>query len=156
MEQKKTLVHLSRQASQGFSLIEILIGLTLIALAGTFVAGKIFDQLYEGQKSSANIQMQNLAERLKEFRRHCYRYPTTEEGLEALINKPTSPECKRYNPGGYLEGGTVPLDPWDSPYVYETDGKKFNIRSYGGDRLEGGEGQDQDIYLFKQGEETPQ
>lgn len=139
---------LKANSKAGFSLIEILIALTLLGIAGTFVAGKIFDQLYEGQKKSAKIQMQNLSERLKEFRRHCGFYPNTEQGLDALIEKPTGGrDCPRYNPGGYIEGGQVPLDPWDEEFVYESDGRTFNIFSLGSDRSEGGEGQDEDIYL---------
>jgi len=134
--------------SAGFSLIEILIALTLLGIAGTFVAGKIFDQLHEGQVSSTRIQMQHLTERLKEFRRHCGNYPTTDQGLQALVTKPTvGTECKRYNPGGYIEGGIVPKDAWDEDYIYDSDGKTFNIYSLGPDKAEGGEGKDADIYL---------
>jgi general secretion pathway protein G len=139
-------------SSQGFSLIEILIALTLLGIAGTFVAGKIFDQLYEGQVQSTKIQMQSLAERLKEFRRHCGTYPTTDQGLESLIAKPSGGrDCPRYNPNGYIEGGKVPQDPWDENFVYESDGRTFNIYSYGADRQEGGEGQDKDIFLNEEG-----
>lgn len=139
---------MARAGTQGFSLIEILIALTLLGIAGTFVAGKIFDQLYEGQVQSTRIQMQSLSERLKEFRRHCGTYPTTDQGLEALVQKPSGGrDCPRYNPSGYIEGGKVPLDPWDEPFGYESDGRTFNIYSYGADRQEGGEGQDKDIHL---------
>lgn len=134
---------------QGFSLLEILIALILLAGAGTFVAGKIFDQFHEGRVESTKIQMNSLAARLKEFNRHCNRYPTTEQGLEALIEKPTSgPECKKYNPGGYIDGDVLPNDPWDTPYFYESDGRKFNIISFGADGIEGGEEKDKDISLY--------
>jgi general secretion pathway protein G len=92
--------------------------------------------------------MNNLADRLKEFRRHCHFYPTTDQGLEALVTKPSGGRgCKRYAPGGYIEGGEVPNDPWDNPFEYESDGKTFNIWSLGADGMEGGEGADADIYL---------
>ncbi len=132
------------RSQSGFSLIEILVGLTLLAIAGTFVAGKIFDQLHEGKVSSTKIQMNNLADRLKEFRRHCGQYPTTEQTLEALVSRPTTGrECPRYAPNGYLDA--VPKDPWDNDYYYESDGKNFNIISYGNDGAEGGDGEDADI-----------
>lgn len=135
---------------KGFSLIEILIALALLAGAGTFVAGKIFDSLYEGQVESTKIQMSSLADRLKEYRRHCGGYPTTEQGLAALIEKPSGgKECKRYNPGGYIEGNSLPKDPWDEDFIYESDGRKFNIYSLGQDREEGGEEKDADIYLYE-------
>jgi general secretion pathway protein G len=136
------------QAQAGFSLIEILIALTLLGIAGTFVAGRIFDYLYEGQVSSTKIQMQNLSERLKEFRRHCNYYPTTDQGLQSLVQKPSGGrECQRYNPQGYIEGGRVPKDPWDNDFAYDSDGKTFNIHSLGRDGADGGEGEDADIYL---------
>jgi general secretion pathway protein G len=130
----------------GMSLIEILIALTLLALAGTFVGGKVFEQLQEGKVQSAKIQIKSLSERLKEFRRDCNFLPLTEQGLDALIDKPTGGrECKRYAPGGYIEGGKVPIDPWDHEFIYTSDGKTFDIMSYGADNAEGGEGADADI-----------
>ena len=130
----------------GMSIIEILIAITLIGLAGTFVVGKIFDNLKEGQVSSTKIQMKHLGDRLQEFRRHCGLFPTTEQGLDALINKPAGgKECKRYQPGGYLNDGKIPLDPWDNEYIYESDGKTYKIKSFGADGIEGGEGFDADI-----------
>ena len=134
-------------ASQnGMSLIEILIALTLLGLAGTFVAGKVTERLQEGQVQTAKIQIRSISERLKEFRRDCNFIPTTDQGLDALVEKPTGGrECKRYAPGGYIEGGKVPLDPWDGEYIYESDGKTFSITTLGADNAEGGEGADADI-----------
>jgi general secretion pathway protein G len=134
------------QSQRGMSLIEILIALTLLALAGTFVGGKVFDQLQEGKVSSAKIQIKSIGDRLKEFRRDCNFLPTTDMGLDALISKPEGGrDCKRYAPGGYIEGGKVPLDPWDQEFIYESDGKTFEIKSLGADNAEGGEGSDADI-----------
>ncbi len=133
---------------KGFSLIEILIALTLLAVAGTFVVGKFFENLHEGQVNSTKIQMSNLDARLKEFRRKCSFYPTTEQGLEALVTKPTGGrECKDYPANGFIEGEQVPKDPWDNDFIYESDGKTVNIYSYGPDGEAGGEGNDADIYL---------
>ena len=77
------------KSQAGMSLIEILIALTLLALAGTFVGGRVFEQLQEGKVSSAKIQIKSLSDRLKEFRRDCNFLPTTDQGLDALIEKPT-------------------------------------------------------------------
>lgn len=133
-------------SQKGMSLIEILIALTLLGLAGTFVAGKVTESLAEGQVQTAKIQIRSISERLKEFRRDCNFIPTTDQGLDALVEKPTGGrECKRYAPGGYIDGGKVPLDPWDGEYIYESDGKTFTILSYGADNAEGGEGADADI-----------
>jgi len=136
------------QNQNGFTLIEILIALTLLALAGTFVAGKFFESLHEGQANSARIQMSNLDGRLKEFRRKCGFFPTTEQGLEALVSKPTGGrECKDYPQNGFVENDQVPKDPWEHEFIYESDGKTFNISSYGSDGEPGGTGTDADIYL---------
>ena len=141
---EKTLV----QNQKGFSLIEILIALTLLAVAGTFVVGRFMDSLNEGQVKSTKIQMSNLDARLKDFRRKCGFYPTTEQGLEALVTKPTSGrECKDYPANGFIEGEQVPKDPWDNDFIYESDGKTINIYSYGPDGEAGGEKNDADIYL---------
>ncbi|MBT3983346.1 MAG: type II secretion system major pseudopilin GspG [Bacteriovoracaceae bacterium] len=138
------------KSQQGFSLIEILIGLSLLAIAGTFVVGKIFDQLSEGKVSAARIQINSLKDRLNEFRRHCNYYPTTEQKLDALVEKPTTgKECKRYAPNGYIDGGEIPLDPWDNEYDYKSDGKKYTIVSFGEDGVEGGDGFDTDISNVK-------
>ncbi len=132
--------------SAGFSLMEILIALTLLGLAGSFVAGKVFDSLQEGRISSTKIQMGNLAERLKDFRRKCNFYPTQDQGLEALIKKPGGRECKDYPPTGFLDD-KIPQDPWNNDFIFESDGQTFNICSNGADGAPGGEGSDADICL---------
>ena len=120
----------------GMTLIEILIVISLIAIIGGMVGGNLFSALEDGKIDSAKIQMKNFGGVLGQYRRHCNQYPTTEQGLDALINKPSGGrECKRYQPGGYMAEGTdsVPLDPWDGEYVYESDGRKFTIISAGPD-----------------------
>lgn len=131
----------------GMSIIEILIALTLLGLAGTFVVGQVYENLKEGEVKSAKIQIKSLGDRLKEFRRDCGFYPTSDQGLEALITKPDGGlrECKRYAPNGYIDGGKVPQDPWGADFIYESDGKAYTIISYGNDNAEGGEGSDADI-----------
>ncbi len=132
--------------AKGMSLVEILIALTLLALAGTFITGQIFDQYEEGRVKSAKIQIQNLEQRLQEFKRHCGFFPTSDQGLDALVQKPGGGrECKRYAPNGYIAGGKLPADPWENEFDYQSDGKKYVIISYGADGVEGGEDWDKDI-----------
>ena len=139
-----------KESQKGMSLIEILIAITLISLMGTFIAGKVFDQLHEGRVKTATIQMKAFESQLKEFRRKCYFYPTSDQGLDALINKPSGGrECKNYPTDGFIDGGEIPLDPWDNEYVYTSDGKNINIISYGEDGIEGGEEKEADISLRK-------
>lgn len=136
-----------RNNQAGMSILEILIALTLLGLAGTFVAGKVFENLQEGKVQTAKIQIKSLGDRLKEFRRDCGFFPTTDQSLDALLNKPEGGgrDCKRYSPSGYIDGGKIPLDPWDAEYIYESDGKTFTIISLGADNAEGGEEFDADI-----------
>ena len=144
----KDMRNIAIESQKGMSLVEILIALTLMGIAGTFVAGKIYERLEQGQVDSAKIQLRNLGDRVKEFKRFCSYYPTTDQGLDALIEKPTGGrECNRYPPGGLIDGGKIPKDPWDFEFVYESDGKAFDIKTYGADGAEGGEGVDADISL---------
>lgn len=135
-------------ASQdGFSLVEILVALTLLGIAGTFVVGKIFDQLEQGKIQAASIQMNGFKSQLQEFRRRCGFYPSTEQGLEALLTKPAGGrDCKRYPPEGFVDGGEIPDDPWDLPYEYVLENGKPNIVSGGTD---GEMGTEDDISLNK-------
>lgn len=136
----------------GFTLTEILIALSLMAIAIGFVGSKLFEQFEDGKKNAASVQMKTLQGVLKDFRRDCNFYPTTEQGLDALISKPsTGRECKRYRPAGYLDATEVPLDPWDNEFIYESDGKTFNIVSLGPDAEEGTE---DDISLNKKESKT--
>lgn len=137
------------KSQRGFSLVEILVSLTLIGIAGTFVVGKIINSLNEGKVSAANIQMNGFAAQLKDFRRKCNFYPDSSQGLEALLEAPSGRECKNYPPGGFIDGESIPQDPWDSDYIFESDGKKFTIKSLGADNEEGGEGYDADVFYPK-------
>ncbi len=128
--------------NKGFSLLEILIAITLVGVVGGFVATNLFGQLEEGKVSSAINQIRGLRANLMDYKRNCNRYPST---LEGLIENTDG--CKRFRPGGYMAQGTeeAPLDPWGEPYAYESDGRKYTIISYGADSTEGGDGFDADI-----------
>ena len=132
--------------NQGFSLIEILVGLTLLALAATFIGGQVFDRLEEGRVSSTKIQIQNLGQILEDYRRICFQYPTGDQGLEALISKPgEGQECKAYPENGFIKQAKVPTDAWERPFFFESDGQKYRITSLGRDGTEGGAGTAADI-----------
>jgi general secretion pathway protein G len=143
MENGKRIIH----GQRGFSLIEIMIVLTLIAVAGTFVVGQLINKLDEGNYSAATTQVRNLKTMLEEYRRYCGVYPTNEQNLDALVAKPSSPpDCPNYPTGGIING-KLPADPWGHPYVYDSpdNGKSYLITSYGKDGAENGEGFDKDI-----------
>lgn len=131
-------------SEQGFSLIEVMVVLTLMALAATFVGGYIFKSLSEGRIKAAKVQMSAFKQQLEDYRRLCYTYPTSEQGLEALVSKPTQdPQCAAYPEGGFMK--KIPSDPWDTPYEYTAEGTKFLIRSFGADKQPEGTGEAADI-----------
>lgn len=140
---KKRIVNNQR----GFSLIEILIVMSLIAVAGTFVMNKLFDRMEEGNQKAAGIQISGFKQLLEDYRRYCSQYPTSEQALDALVSKPTTaPDCPNYPASGFLSSGKLPADPWGTPYQYiSDDGRSFVITSFGNDRKEGGEGFGKDI-----------
>lgn len=133
---------------KGFSLIEILIVIALIAVAGTFVTNQLISRMDEGNRSAAGIQINQFKQLLEDYRRYCSIYPTETQGLDALVAKPTSgPDCTNYPPSGFIQGGKLPVDPWGNAYIYLSpdDGKSYTIMSFGTDKKEGGEGSAKDI-----------
>ena len=126
----------------GMSLIEILIAITLLGIVGGIVVSNVVDSLEEGKVGAAKLQMQAFKTQLVDFKRRCNFFPTEDQGLDALVEAPTSGrECKRYQ--SIID--KVPLDPWDSPYLYKSDGRDYEIISLGADGFEGGDGFDADI-----------
>ena len=133
----------------GFTLIEILIVVTIIGLLMAFVGGNLFRQADGARRQLAETQLRKLQDTLELYKLQNGRYPTTEQGLIALVRKPTSePIPQSYPPGGYLRQEQI-LDPWKTPYRYEAPGSNngygFDLSSLGPDGREGGEGEDADI-----------
>jgi general secretion pathway protein G len=143
----RTLKNTSKDQA-GFSLIEIMAAITIFGIVVGLVAYNVTGSLEQAKKNTAEIAIHNLIGILDEYRRDCHRYPTTEQGLSVLTEKPA--DCKNWKPGGYIAQGSKLRDPWDnefgyfSPPVY-SQGAKFEIISYGADLVEGGEGEDADI-----------
>jgi general secretion pathway protein G len=133
-------------SQRGMSLVEILIVMTLIAVAGAFVVTQVFDRMQEGYQSAAKTQINSMKGMLEDYRRYCNQYPTTDQNLDALIAKPAvAPDCPNYPASAFIAGGKVPLDPWGRPYQYESDGRTYVIMSLGRDGQPEGEGFDRDI-----------
>lgn len=134
------------RTQKGFTLLEIMIVISLLAVLGTFVVGKLMDSLDEGNVKSAKIQINSIKGLLEEYRRFCNQYPTSDQGLEALLTKPTTgPECPNYPANGILDNNKMPADPWGHPYIFESDGKTYLISCLGRDGKEGGTGADADF-----------
>jgi general secretion pathway protein G len=145
--------------SQAFTLIEIMAVVIIIGLLTTIVGAAIFQQVDKGRVTTARAQLSSLEGVLELYRMDNGRFPTTEQGLDALVIAPTSePAPRNYPPGGYLKGGKVPLDPWNNPYLYESPGQhnpqSFDLWSHGADGATGGEAVDADIGNWDEGAEA--
>lgn len=144
LQQRKELKKEREQA--GFTLIELMVVIVILGLLAAIIAPKIIGRTDEARVTEAKVQMQNFETALKLYKLDSGIYPATEQGLVALIKKPTIgiiPKGWR----GYLEKNKIPADPWSNPYVYISPGLhgEYDIISYGADAVRGGEGFDKDI-----------
>jgi general secretion pathway protein G len=131
---------------KGFTLIEVLVVVAILSILATLIIPKIFSRPEEARRTKAVLDIQAISAALEMYHLDNSRYPTTDQGLEALVTKPTAdPVPHRWKAGGYLD--RVPVDPWGHPYVYLCPGahRDYDIVSYGVDGLPGGEGNDADI-----------
>jgi general secretion pathway protein G len=129
---------------RGFTLLEVMVVVFVLGLLATLVAPKILGRTDDARRTKAIADLQAIEQALDLYRLDSGGYPTTAQGLEALVRRPEVPPLPRaWNPNGYLE--RVPLDPWGHPYVYVSDGGRFTLRSLGGDGVEGGEGRFADL-----------
>ena len=128
----------------GFTLIEILVVITIIALIMSLVGPRVLNYLAESKVKAAKIQIQSFGSALDLYNLDIGRYPSTNEGLAALVQSPGN--ISSWN-GPYLKGSVVPTDPWGNAYVYRSPGEHgaYDILSYGSDGQEGGTGTAADI-----------
>jgi general secretion pathway protein G len=136
----------TRQGEQGFTLVEMLVVIAIIGLIMGLIGPRVLNYLSESRVKAAKIQMQSFASALDLFNLDAGRYPSSSEGLDALVHR--SPGVAAWN-GPYLKGGNVPTDPWGHPYIYRAPGEHgaFDIISLGADGTEGGSGIAADISL---------
>lgn len=130
--------------NRGFTLLELLVVLGIIALLAGIVGPQVMKHMGASKTKAARVQIEDLSASLDMYKLDVGKYPSSEQGLAALVEKPT--DGKRWN-GPYLRKVKVPKDPWTQEYRYVSPGEhgKFDISSYGADEKEGGEGEDQDI-----------
>jgi general secretion pathway protein G len=139
------------KTNAGFSLVEILVVLVIMGLLISVVAPNVIGRLDEARVARVQADMHVIQEALKLYRMDNYNYPTTEQGLEALVEASTlDPEPRNFKKGGYLE--ELPRDPWEQTYLYLSPGehKEVDIYSLGADGLSGGEEQNADIGNWKE------
>lgn len=131
----------------GFTLIEIMVVIIILGLLAAFVVPSITGKSEEAKQKLVCVQMKSLNESLKMFKVDNGDYPTTEEGLKALITNPDPDTYTSYASKGYLEGKSVPSDPWNRPYIYTNTDDVIDIISLGSDGKEGGKDEDKDQKL---------
>ena len=131
---------------KGFTLIELLIVITILSLLASLVVPNIIGQGEEAKRKLVCIQEKSLKDALDSFKVTEGVYPTTEEGLKALIKNPNPEKYKSYPKNGFLKDGKLPKDPWGNDYIYVNNGT-VDIISLGADGKEGGEGENKDIKL---------
>lgn len=138
-----------RRAEYGFTLLELLVVLMITALLASYVGPKLFGNVEQAKKGTAAAQMKTLSDVLHQYRLDTGSYPSEEEGLEALMTRPSNVETWR---GPYLNR-ELPRDPWGHPYIWHnpahdvSSGNEVELISYGADGQAGGEGKNEDIRL---------
>lgn len=142
---------LTRQA--GFTLIEIMVVIVIIGILASFIVPNIMSEPDKAKVVKAKADIQQIESALNMYRLDNYHYPSTEQGLKALVEKPSgSPEARNWREGGYLKH--MPQDPWGNPYQYLNPGRhgSFDLYTLGADNQPGGEGYDADIGNWRESE----
>ncbi|HJU99660.1 MAG TPA: type II secretion system major pseudopilin GspG [Burkholderiaceae bacterium] len=135
-----------RRAARGFTLIEIMVVVVIMGVLAALVVPKLLSRTGESKIAAAKVDIATVMQALKLYKLDNQRYPTTEQGLQALIAKPTSgPAANGWKSGGYVD--KLPKDPWGNSYQYLSPGVKgeVDVFSYGADGQPGGTGVDADI-----------
>ncbi|WP_144777010.1 type II secretion system major pseudopilin GspG [Marinobacter maritimus] len=140
------------QSSRGFTLIEIMVVMVILGLLVAIVAPNIMGRSDQAKVTVAETQLTNISKALDLYRLDNSHYPSTQQGLEALVSRPSgSPEPKNWNPDGYMK--SVPQDPWGSEFQYVSPGREgpYDLYSKGSDGQDGGDGDASDISLWNVG-----
>lgn len=139
-----------RYSPSGFTLIEMMVVIVILGILAGLVVPRLMDEPEKARVIKAKMQIENISMALKKFKMDNGFYPSTEQGLEALVQKPSIGKIpKNYPEKGYMN--SIPDDPWMNPYIYISPGEHddFEVISYGADAEEGGEGFDADIQSWE-------
>ncbi|GFO56223.1 type II secretion system protein GspG [Geomonas sp. Red276] len=145
---------LKLKESRGFTLIELMVVIVILGILAAVVAPKIIGRSDDAKISDAKVQIRNIETALKLYKLDNGFYPSTDQGLQALVTKPTSGKIPtKYKDEGYLENKSVPKDPWGNDYVYLSPGEHgdYDLYSFGADGARGGEGKNADIESWNLG-----
>ncbi len=135
-----------RSFVQGFTLIEVMVVVVILSILAALIVPQIMGRPDEARLLKVKHDLRNIEAALKLYKLDNYTYPSTDQGLEALVNKPTGmPEPRQWKEGGYLD--RLPKDPWEFPYNYLSPGEhgEFEVWSYGADGQSGGNGINADL-----------
>jgi general secretion pathway protein G len=135
------------RVKKAFTLIEIMVVIIILGLLAAFVIPNITGKSGEAKQKLVCIQMKSLNDSLKMFKVDNGSYPTSEEGLKALITNPNLDSYTSYSPSGYIEGKNLPKDPWNKPYIYLNIDGSVELISLGSDGKEGGKDENKDQKL---------
>ena len=137
-------MNVSARQQAGFTLIEIMVVVVIIGILAALVVPKVMGRPDQAKVTVARGDLKAIASALEMYRLDNRRYPDTQQGLEALVQRPPS-GADNWNPEGYL--GRLPIDPWGKPYLYLAPGSKagYDLWSYGADGREGGDALDADL-----------
>jgi general secretion pathway protein G len=133
-----------RKNQDGFTLIEIMVVILILGLLATIVVQSLRGATDKAKRVKAQADIAEIKTGLDRYYLDSGSYPTTDQGLQALVTPPESGKIPaNYESGGYLQ--SIPKDPWGNPYVYQSDGSGYELKSYGADGVEGGDGKNADI-----------
>ncbi len=138
----------TKRRPAGFTLIEMLVVIVIIGVLAAIVAPRFFGKTDEAKVAAAKAQIEDFSMALNSYELDTGNFPTTQQGLKALVEKPSTPPVPSNWRGPYMSKNTIPKDPWNTPYFYTSPGKHnpdFDLLSYGKDGKAGGSGDDADI-----------
>ena len=133
---------------RGFTLIELMVVIVILGILAGLIIPRIMGRPEEARRMKARVQIESIETALKLYKLDNGSYPSTEQGLQALVEAPSVGQLpKAWRDGGYLEKGRVPKDPWDNEFIYLSPGANsdFDLISYGADGEPGGEDKDKDV-----------
>jgi general secretion pathway protein G len=137
----------SRTLARGFTLIEIMVVVIIIGLLAAVIVPSIMGRVGDARVAKAKQDIQAMSTALTLYRLDNFKYPTTDQGLKALVQQPADPNIRNWRKGGYIQDGNL-KDPWGNDYQYTypgTHGHEYDLYSFGADGQEGGEGEDADV-----------